>query len=620
HDSERGLICYTFAVDEKADNVSQSEDQPEVAAQEVVWEDAAPGKWQYDKGTGPASMDPSVFRRRIASEEQCTLVADHVVQRRKLLIGGDLIVDDNGCVRNVVITNLIALVGAVQRHKDAHHTYNVRIDSNGFARLHDTFAMMSARYDATTLDLRNCIVDSDDGNRVSNIGCRINLRLSDTHFTKSLYFYDVNFYGRVRFVGCVFANTIGLVKCKFLSDISFDTCIFRRKLTLDRSCFSRYLHFKDSVLLGEVQLEDARIASSFKLDSTDAKYGMNLAGCCFLPDADIGDLRCLDVRYSRIIQPDINRKLFAEYGYTTSVMLWLLTWIRLLLRDLRVYFFKVGWTTLRSIGELSLLTRISVLALIAVPPLASAWPAIRSGIVGYNESVTDISERFESAATKLNEANERVASPEEIRELVTEVELSIGSWSKRFGSMTIDKQDLPASMAIAFFAAVSVTIAQLIYQSRAPSMVKKYDESEHIRQIGDRISANSEGRTDALSKACRSLSTIATILPTRHANIVERHKVVVWIPSQSDLKLFEDVQLRGMNSSSPHRYPDGYVTAAERARIAIEEGAKAEYWVASREHIISAWVCLIFYTLGLASILVILFIQGRNVGRAAGFW
>lgn len=64
----------------------------------------------------------------------------------------------------------------------------------------------------------------------------------------------------------------------------------------------------------------------------------------------------------------------------------------------------------------------------------------------------------------------------------------------------------------------------------------------------------------------------------------------------------------------------GIVPGAERARITIEEGAHAEYWLKSRDKIGWAWASFILYVIGIGCLLVILYLQSREVGRAAGWW
>lgn len=60
------------------------------------------------------------------------------------------------------------------------------------------------------------------------------------------------------------------------------------------------------------------------------------------------------------------------------------------------------------------------------------------------------------------------------------------------------------------------------------------------------------------------------------------------------------------------------VPGAERRRIVIEEGAKAEYWLKSREKIAAA-LSFSLYRVGIGFLLWVLLIQIRAVARAAGW-
>jgi hypothetical protein len=61
------------------------------------------------------------------------------------------------------------------------------------------------------------------------------------------------------------------------------------------------------------------------------------------------------------------------------------------------------------------------------------------------------------------------------------------------------------------------------------------------------------------------------------------------------------------------------VPGAERRRIVIEEGARAEYWLKSREKIVWASVSFTLYMVGIGFLLLILAIQLHRVLDAAGW-
>ena len=118
---------------------------------------------------------------------------------------------------------------------------------------------------------------------------------------------------------------------------------------------------------------------------------------------------------------------------------------------------------------------------------------------------------------------------------------------------------------------------------------------------------------DGLRRACEYLKVIADAKPERNANFVKHHNEMIWIPPKDKIEWFEDVELEDGES-----YPEGYVPAAERERIALEEGAKAEYWYHAQKSKGYARACFFAYAIGMILLGVILVLQGINVARAAG--
>jgi len=63
----------------------------------------------------------------------------------------------------------------------------------------------------------------------------------------------------------------------------------------------------------------------------------------------------------------------------------------------------------------------------------------------------------------------------------------------------------------------------------------------------------------------------------------------------------------------------GTMPKAERERIALEVGARAEYWLVSRENLGSAALSWLCYVVGGLLLGVILLKQAHSVGHAGGF-
>jgi len=241
-----------------------------------------------------------------------------------------------------------------------------------------------------------------------------------------------------------------------------------------------------------------------------------------------------------------------------------------------------GWNVVRSLGQLQVLSRISVMAIIVVPVLAA---------------------------------------------LTTMLQAQLPHWPS-----------LGTSLALAFFAAASVTLGLLIYQVFAPDSIRKHDEDEFVDFQHRRYPEDATDRNDGLRRAIEHLEVIALRRPDRHAHFVKHHGDTIWIPPREKIDWFKDWEPAWtledeMNEASIQTYEDarireeeqakrhiGIVPGAERARIAIEEGAKAEYWIKSRENVVMAWTSFALYGIGISILLCILILQSIEVGKAAGWF
>lgn len=232
---------------------------------------------------------------------------------------------------------------------------------------------------------------------------------------------------------------------------------------------------------------------------------------------------------------------------------------------------KFGWTVVRSIGQLQILTRVSVLALLAIPILAS---------------------------------------------LTTVLQKQFENWPA-----------LGTSTALLFFAAVFITIGQVLYQTRAPDLIRKQDEDAFIEWVQKRYPEGPD-RADGLRRATDALAAIARIRSDRNATLVRHHNELVWIPPKSNIERFKDLPAPATKLSEKDEPitvdPDrpgkpGTMPGAERERIAIEEGARAEYWVEGRKNLRSAFLSFACSFIALLALVTILFIQSYQVGSAAGW-
>jgi len=477
---------------------------------------------------------------------------------------------------------------------------------------------MEARFDATAV-FENTSFFAE----VWFVGSRFaaSSRFSNARFTADAFFVGARFQRVTLFSGAQFVRNAWFGSTHFAADARFEHARFGGFALFNGAHFAAKAHFEGARFSGDAGLDGIRFERSAKFGDPMVPYG----------DAFAGDLSRADVRGLKVHHR-------ADPGEKSHALrrLW-----RMLQRSVRRFARLASWTLLRGFGELSILSRISVLSLILVPPLASAWPAIRAGVVGYNEAVRDATARFEAGANALHDAAAHLdgAGVESLAEKVRGVESSIDAWNDRFGRMTMDEHDLPASLAWAFFAAVCVTLGQLVYQTRVPARIRKFDEDAFVEWMHDRYPEDAKDRDDGLRRACDALAALARKRDDRHPNFITHHGETVWIPPKEHIEWFRDREpeagsatSNGANdadieASSPTSASEGreatpgyLMPGAERARIALEEGARAEYWLTGQERQGWAWLCLVLYFAGMGMLLVILALQGISVGRSAGFW
>lgn len=416
---------------------------------------------------------------------------------------------------------------------------------------------------------------------------------------------------------------------RFHSGASFDGVSFRSEAVFSEAVFASTTQFGPTIfdgnVYGDLRSTDTSKASATRLDTRrrhspwimidawrerEAQLAARIASHQERPWDDLPSAPGFAYRVLRAIARPIIvlSELSAIHRRNRSLG----RVLRQVVRS-RVVHGTVGWNLVRALGRLSILNRVSLVALIAVPVLAAAYGAAQKIVAGPNGAAAPV-------------------------------------WIKWFARAIGGSPHLSETLALTFFASVLVTIGLLIYQAFAPDTIKQRDEDEHVRELEARYSdENPSLRGDGLRRSIERLEDQAKVRPNRHPSFVKHHGDLIWIPPRDRPEWFSDDDLdeesfqtdvrvalidslsllnRPTDGASldqetkrlrtvPPKQRPGYVPAAERARICIEEGARAEYWLKAHEKIGWAWVSLVCYLLGIAILLVILFIQCRSVARAA---
>lgn len=151
----------------------------------------------------------------------------------------------------------------------------------------------------------------------------------------------------------------------------------------------------------------------------------------------------------------------------------------------------INWQNVRNIGELQVLTRASYLMLILVPVMAAIWPGIRIVLNNYNQAITDAHYAMDIASEKLQIQvirSEQIAESddgikhqlaEQVGEILSNLDGRLNEVIADYSLKTIKKTSLPNVWVWTFLASLLVLLAHLVYQSRAPDIVRNYKLEEY---------------------------------------------------------------------------------------------------------------------------------------------
>lgn len=256
---------------------------------------------------------------------------------------------------------------------------------------------------------------------------------------------------------------------------------------------------------------------------------------------------------------------------------------------------RMRWDLVRGFGELAILTRVSMWALILVPMLAAVWPAVR-GAVG------------------------RLADPYDVLPPM-----------------------MPWAWGALFFSAISVICGRALYQAFAPQHVQ---EMSRVDFIGDRAEAYRHAPRDeqehylrAAIRAIDDAGNDAILRWFRHQRLVRHDGRIVWIPTRvEDFQYQQDemVQLHQVGMRHNRRLGEQHcvqqgrvehepVFTAEpvmppesRKMIAVRAGADARYDLIARQNRQWARFALWCYALAVVLVVVVLWDQSVAILRESG--
>lgn len=444
-------------------------------------------------------------------------------------------------------------------------------------------------------------------------------RFNKALFNGTASFGHTHFAGITHFSGAQFAGDASIFRAHFIHNAWFGRTRFSGDVSFDLTHFANHAGFPNAQFGRDVWFRKTRFAGSVGGDLRP----------CYLRRALFGEQARRAQRTRRTVRERERRKedavgsdkpktwrargaAIGDWLFDLGIRLENSRWTKWLVRIPKALLVtapgrmwrwitrEFGWRTVRALGQLQILNRVSVVALIAVPVLAALTGALQ---------------------------------------------VQFPQWP-----------GLGTSPALLFFAAVFVTLGLLAYQVWSAEDVRKYDEDEFIDRAHRRYPEEATDRDDGLRRSIENLEEIAKRRPDRHKNLVAHHGDTIWIPPRDEIGWFEDwtpppdppdppdppvsqddtaedaggesvrddrptsrEPVERADRALPEKAQRGIVPGAERRRITIEEGAKAEYWLKSREQWPLAWVSFTLYLVGVLCLLDVLRRQAINVAEAAGW-
>lgn len=434
--------------------------------------------------------------------------------------------------------------------------------------------------------LLGCQVDSISAQGVTLLGslnlygCHVKGKsdFSGARFGDSTYFRGATFGGSANFRGATFGDSANF------GEATFGGLAYFREATFLSKCEFYGADFRKANLShGYLPLEQER----------EWKYSWHKMKS--LPKSIYSMPRELFQRMRRA------KKNFLVWPFMNKERHWLdCLGIRALIRLKRHLLKHIDWKSLgdiiewrwvRSLGELTLLTRVSYFSLAGVPLLAGLWGPLRTWILQMNEGLDESINAFEKEVNLINWQDSLSAE-------------SVQLFLDKLQSSTLD-ESMPTGWIMAFSVALSVVIAQFIYQIRAPELVKEQKEKDLVEESNELIRREEEISNNWLRESVGYLEDAWQRMPHRHnAWFVVRGLRTVWIPDNVE-EHYEDAK---NEEERPDDAPDDWVPkqliaqqevrGEDRKRIAIEEGQKARYAIEVFTNRKAAWLSGGFYIVG----------------------
>ena len=472
-------------------------------------------------------------------------------------------------------------------------------------------------------------------------------------FSEKAIFSYVYFAKGANFDGATFWERADFSFASFVEAAHFDSTLFGKQSSFFETTFGKQANFSYTTFKKEVMFFRTSFGEGTIFYNVDFLEPVNFGLANFSKKISIYecDLRAvklessqLDLRrsdswnyswksfrwlsvkesWNKTVWPFLtkDRTYLASFQDVFSIPMWLLIHLRQHV-DWQWVYDLAQWKRVRSLGELTALTRISYYSLFAVPLLAGIWRPAQAWLIKQNSSVEDAARELKAINEKLSNATEKIPDSQWIESqwipFRESIDTSLRNVNELFAPLFeklgdgLQDATIPAEMPtgwlLAFFAALAIWLGHAVYQIFCPELLRNNSEEDLIEKAEEinRLDGATI-RDERLRQAIDYLQTAARILPHRHAGyLVKRENRVVWIPEKVDERFNNATKNEPKPEGAPEDWepdPDNAVPAQQevdaedRKRITIEEGQKARYDRASFEKRRWAWIAGGLYGLG----------------------
>ncbi|MFM9959050.1 MAG: pentapeptide repeat-containing protein [Phycisphaerales bacterium] len=474
----------------------------------------------------------------------------------------------------------------------------------------DAVFVNSVRFEGATFDDNATFSAGSFGGSAEFVGVRFrrDAVFRGARFSATARFGGAGFLGSARFGETMFSGDAEFVETRFELSVGFSRADFAAGVKFEGARFAKAAVFREARFARDAKFSAARCEGTASFEKSTFAGSVDFSGTSFAEEVN-GDLRLPLVRAICAASLIETRRAFLP-PIRWRGQAWKDRWA-LIRRIAGTLFHRIpayahhGWSLVRALGSLTILNRVSLVALVGVPIIASFYLG---------------------AQHLAREAHTHEAD---------------GRWVVRLlAAMIRDEPHMSRTLALAFLAAVLVTLGLLIYQLFADDAIKKNNEDDHEREFSARYPEGSAQRNDGLRRAMEQIEDQARKRWRRHPTFVRHHGEWVWLPSHDELQWFDDSTLPTLEElkrkvaevyakcrpddkipeiEDPRRRA-GFLSGVERARICMEEGARADYWLRAHKNWGAALLSALFYFSGIAVLLFILYLQCAQVYHAAGGW